>query len=204
MLTPFLEEHGFFCVGLERLTIMQKWIIIPKNTPEIITCCSKCGSGSRFECSNSFRINANGKALDVWLIYKCSACNTTLNIEILSRVKHSQIGKALYSAFVENDIDTARYYAFDSATMKRNKVVVGYENVGYDIEKSEHDGDAGRLEIVMDLKLPIRLDKLLGEGFGLSRSTVQCMLEGMEISCAEQEVSANMKVKRGLVLRVNL
>ena len=152
---------------------MQRWIIVPENTPEIIACCGKCGSGSRFECSNSFRINANGKELDVWLIYKCIVCNSTLNIEIFSRVK-------------------------------RNKVVISYENVEYSIEKSEHDGDTGKLEIVMDLKFPIRLDKLLSDGYGLPRSTIQHMIEGFKISCARQNISANMKVKDILVLEVDL
>ena len=75
--------------------------------------CSKCKKASRFACSGKFRVNANGKHLDVWLIYRCERCNTTWNQEIYARVKPSRIDKELYQAFLENDWDTALRYAGD-------------------------------------------------------------------------------------------
>ncbi|MCL2545054.1 MAG: DUF1062 domain-containing protein [Clostridia bacterium] len=73
--------------------------------------CSKCKKTSRFVCSGKFRVNANGKHLDVWLIYRCERCNTTWNQEIFARVKPSRIDKELYQAFLDNDFETAMRYA---------------------------------------------------------------------------------------------
>jgi len=73
--------------------------------------CSKCKKTSSFVCSGKFRVNANGKHLDVWLIYRCERCNTTWNQEIYARVKPSRIDKELYQAFVDNDWETALRYA---------------------------------------------------------------------------------------------
>jgi len=73
--------------------------------------CSKCKKTSRFVCSGKFRVNANGKHLDVWLIYRCERCNTTWNQEIFARVKPSRIDKELYQAFLNNDYELAMRYA---------------------------------------------------------------------------------------------
>ena len=73
--------------------------------------CSKCGKNSRFVCSGKFRVNANGKRVDVWLIYRCERCKTTWNKEIFSGVKPSRIDRELYQAFLDNDWETAMRYA---------------------------------------------------------------------------------------------
>ena len=56
-------------------------------------------------------MNANGKRLDVWLIYRCERCGATWNQEIFSRVKPSRIDKELYQAFLDNDWETAMRFA---------------------------------------------------------------------------------------------
>ena len=36
--------------------------------------CGGCGKKREFVNSGKFRVNANGKNVDVWLIYRCSKC----------------------------------------------------------------------------------------------------------------------------------
>ena len=73
--------------------------------------CKKCKRTVSFECSGKFRVNANGKLVDVWLIYRCERCGASWNREIYSRVKPSSIDKALYQGFIENDSETVALYA---------------------------------------------------------------------------------------------
>ena len=73
-----------------------------------------------FASSDLFRINANRKNLDVWLIYKCMKCNTTWNLTVLSRVTAGSIPQDLLTGFHENDIKLAKHYASDIALLKRN------------------------------------------------------------------------------------
>lgn len=108
---------------------MRKWIVTPINSPTILRNCTNCGNGSSFICSNNFRINANGKNIDVWLIYKCKECDSTLNITIMSRVKPSQIEKPLYESFEKNDHEIAMKYAFDLQILGNNKAIVSYDNI---------------------------------------------------------------------------
>ena len=41
---------------------------------KIIRRCGGCGKKMVFECAGKFRVNANGRRLDVWLIYRCQRC----------------------------------------------------------------------------------------------------------------------------------
>ncbi len=73
--------------------------------------CGKCGKQTDHICSGKFRVNANGKCLDVWLIYRCERCNNLWNMPIYSRVKPQSIPTELYQAFLENDEEVALEYA---------------------------------------------------------------------------------------------
>lgn len=48
----------------------KRWIVTPQRLPAVIRRCPKCGQKTEFENSGRFRVNANGRLLDVWLIYR--------------------------------------------------------------------------------------------------------------------------------------
>ena len=60
------------------------WQVIPLDLPTISKKCSAC-KNNEFECSKKFRVNSNKKLSDVWLIYKCTSCNSTWNMNVISR-----------------------------------------------------------------------------------------------------------------------
>ncbi|WP_455794937.1 hypothetical protein [Clostridium butyricum] len=45
--------------------IENKYKILPRKSYEIIRNCPKCGCKTNYINTNNFRVNANGKALDV-------------------------------------------------------------------------------------------------------------------------------------------
>lgn len=96
--------------------------IVPKSTPQIIRRCARC-EANRFASSNKFRINANKKVLDVWLIFKCIACDYTLNVSIFSRKSIKSIDRILLERFYKNDIELSWQYAFDPSYIERNMIV---------------------------------------------------------------------------------
>jgi len=51
---------------------------------------------------------------------KCTKCNTTCNLTILSRVAPGAIPPELLRGFHENDTDFAMIYATDKTLIKRN------------------------------------------------------------------------------------
>ncbi len=92
-----------------------------ENSLNVIHNCGGCGRKQIFVNTNSFRVNANGNKLDVWLIYQCKNCKHTLNIPIFERIKSSKIDMSLYNKFLDNDIQLAKKYGSDYAFFKSGK-----------------------------------------------------------------------------------
>lgn len=91
----------------------------------ILRRCGGCGRKTAFECSGKFRVNANGRRLDVWLIYRCERCGRTLNVPIYERVPPERLSPEMYEGFLENDRELAMEYAGDRGFLKG----LGYETV---------------------------------------------------------------------------
>ena len=78
------------------------WRIKVLNPPHLNKQCSRC-KNHKFYCSEKFRMNAQKKNIDIWLIYRCSSCDNTFNMTILSRTKSDLIDKGLFDKFSKND-----------------------------------------------------------------------------------------------------
>ena len=159
---------------------MQKtilWEIVPLNQPTISKKCSKCGTKCTFITTGNFRLNANQNKVDVWLIYQCQKCKTTWNMSILTRVNPSAIPQDLYRKFLSNDGDLARKYAFDANIHAHNNVTLNYEELDYDIRGDiillTGLSEPIRLQIVCNYTMDIRVDKILSQKLGISRSLLK-------------------------------
>lgn len=108
------------------------WEVKVKSTPALKKKCNRC-SCDRFYCSNKFRMNSQKKNIDVWLIYRCTECDSTYNLSILSRTKPEQINKDLFFKFSANDETMAWEYAFSSEIGRKNGVELDYSGVEYEI-----------------------------------------------------------------------
>lgn len=80
--------------------------------------CGGCGKTQEFVSSGRFRVNANGKRLDVWLIYRCKKCGHTLNIPIYERALRETISPELLQGFWDNDPGLAERFARDRGFFK--------------------------------------------------------------------------------------
>lgn len=108
------------------------WEVKVNNTPLLIKKCSHCDS-DRFYCSDKFRMNAQKKNIDVWLIYRCVKCDNTCNLTLLSRSKPDLIDKTLFHSFSMNDKDTAWKYAFSTEMERKNNLRLDYDSVEYEV-----------------------------------------------------------------------
>ena len=89
------------------------WNIVPTALPEVVRHCSKCGGEGAFACSGKFRVNAQRRSLDIWLIYRCRACDTTWNARVYQHISPQSLSGDLLRRFTENDENLAREYALD-------------------------------------------------------------------------------------------
>lgn len=74
-----------------------------EQTCTILHRCGGCGKKMPFASAGKFRVNANGRRLDVWLIYRCKKCGHTLNIPLYERVSPGRIPQELYEGLLDND-----------------------------------------------------------------------------------------------------
>ncbi|MDF2589802.1 MAG: hypothetical protein K0S41_3643 [Anaerocolumna sp.] len=184
----------------------QTWSINTKGTPTIIKNCSKCGKQCEFINSGNFRVNANHKMLDVWLIYQCKKCNTTWNMEILSRTNAKSIDETSYKMFLENNKDLAEKYAFDINTLSKNKAVVDFSSVSYQIQEDITNSILAEegLEVTIQCKfqIDVRLDKIISEKLNISREEVKKMCQnGLILSDSNNNIG-KVKVKDGITFQI--
>jgi hypothetical protein len=157
------------------------WRIVPLETPRVWRRCATCGTIRPFSSSDNFRINAQQRKVDVWLIYRCTACDTTWNRTIFTRCTPEEIGAELYQRLQRNDRETAWKYAFDFGLLYRlgarvdAVVQVRVEHLSRELR---HSDDGGR-QIVLELpyQCSMRLDRLLADELGVSRSCLQRWLD---------------------------
>ncbi|NLC18462.1 MAG: DUF1062 domain-containing protein [Clostridiales bacterium] len=91
------------------------------NTIKVYHRCGGCGRKRQFINTGRFRVNANGKNVDVWLIYQCIKCKHSWNLTIYERKQPSKIPADEYQKFLENDEVLAYRFGNDMAFLKRNK-----------------------------------------------------------------------------------
>lgn len=204
----------------------ETWNIVPGGVPSVRRNCPKCKIKREFINSFKFRVNANGKALDVWLIYRCEHCSTTWNMAIYERRAVETIPEKEYFGFLSNDRALAEEYGRRQDLFVKNRAEAVMEECGYRVERdgsSTHaDGEVMgeneerliRLELSQPMKL--RVDSLLAEQLGISRSAIKrwCgrgiiylagMTENGEGEEKEAEQKADLfkaKVKDGMMIGI--
>jgi hypothetical protein len=126
-------------------------------------------------CSKRFRLNFNGKLADIWLIYRCDACDHTYGLEIIERTPVSRIDPEPLSRATENDGRLAAGYARDLPLLKANGVRL-LEGDRWRIAARRSSPPAvtrsAGLTIVFPEPLVVRMDRLLASSLGLKRSEV--------------------------------
>ena len=70
--------------------------------------------------TGKFRVNANGKRVDVWLIYRCIKCKHSWNLTVYDRKNPAKIPPYEYELFMENDSELAYRYGNNIEFLKRN------------------------------------------------------------------------------------
>jgi len=161
-------------------TLRVTWQVAPLRPPLVRRHCSRCSIEMPFACSRKFRTNAQKKRIDVWLIYRCSACDEVWNLPIFERVATSDLAPDAFEAIARNDPALALRHALDRARLARHGVTCELPEIS--IRKSPIEGcadSAGAIAITILLALPcvVRLDRLLANELGVSRAQLGRLLD---------------------------
>ncbi|MEA5004363.1 MAG: DUF1062 domain-containing protein [Christensenella sp.] len=150
------------------------WEVKIFSPPEAIRYCAKCGRPTGYIPTGAFRINAQQKQLDIWLIYQCVHCGCTWNLTIYSRVNPQSVGRELLERFMKNDGSLVWKYAMDVGLLERNGAIAGmprYEIAGSAVDFAQDVA----VRIVSAYPLRQRVAKLLREKLAISKRSFEEM-----------------------------
>ncbi|WP_433902557.1 DUF1062 domain-containing protein [Sphingobacterium puteale] len=184
---------------------MQKkyiWAVSPKNTPLLKKSCSHCDS-KQFYCSEKFRINAQKKNVDVWLIYRCVKCDSTYNLTIFSRTRPTAIDSILFNKFQNNDTEQAWKYAFSEEMRKKNKVKADLVSVTYTLQYDQISSDELlslnerilTFEVDYPFDFQLRLSSLIRTCLNLSSRQLDQLITQEAITVAGKKLQKKHKLK---------
>ncbi|TCO62703.1 hypothetical protein EV192_102842 [Actinocrispum wychmicini] len=158
------------------------WVVRELGLPAIGKACASCRS-TRHRPTGKFRVNASGKLLDVWLLIRCELCGRTSKIPVHERVHVQALEHERLLKFENNDPAMVRHLAMNAALAGYQLDWSGTWELETDMPFYDLKSDPAPLEVFVrfELPAPIRVEKLLTTGFGLSRSTVRDMVDSGRI-----------------------
>ncbi|HET8987640.1 MAG TPA: DUF1062 domain-containing protein, partial [Humibacillus sp.] len=133
-----------------------------------------CAS-TRFRASGTFRVNANHKLLDAWLLALCTVCGDTTKLTVLERINVRSMRPELLDRLHHNDHGLVAELLQDPVVRRRNRIALDWDNAWrLDTDGSAQLGD-GAIDVSVRFaaRIPVRPVRLIAEGFGISRAEVE-------------------------------
>ena len=175
------------------------WKIEYQQPPAVIRFCKRCKTKTAYVSSGQFRINANGKVLDIWLIYCCRECGQIWKLEVKSRVSLNSIPKALLKQYMENDIRLSFCCAMDVDLLAQAGVEIGktqFEVVGEALDFSKEH----KITITSQFPAPVRVPSVLRKKLGWSSKEFQQAVREGRLIAQDGRNLRTCKVDKELVV----
>lgn len=152
------------------------WAVRQSGLPTVIKPCLNCSS-TRHHASGKFRVNANGKLLDVWLLLLCDACGGTSKVPVHERIHVQSLATARRVAYEANDPAAVREQTMSASLAAKNGYRLDWAGTWVlDTDApfySADDPEPLKVLVSFELPAPIRVERLLMQGLGLSRNQVR-------------------------------
>jgi hypothetical protein len=155
------------------------WAVRECGLPAVVKPCPDC-SGTRHLPSGKFRVNANGKLLDVWLLLCCAACGRTSKVPVCQRVHVRSLEHARRLAYETNDPAMVRELTMSESLAAKNGYRLDWTG-SWELQTGTpcywpDDPVPLRILISFELPAPVRVERLLTLGLGRSRAQVRRMV----------------------------
>ncbi|WP_329294471.1 DUF1062 domain-containing protein [Streptomyces pseudovenezuelae] len=166
--------------------MLTNWVVMPTCLPLVLRRCHTCAS-DRFRADGRFRVNANHKLLDIWLLVLCTACGETAKLTVLERTHVRSVRPELLDRLHDNDPALAAELLQDPVVRRRNRIALDWNDAWrLDTGGSAHlDREVIDVSVRFGARIPVRPVRLIAEGCGLSRAEVERLItEGNLVSVA--------------------
>ncbi|MEV0149434.1 MULTISPECIES: DUF1062 domain-containing protein [unclassified Nonomuraea] len=133
-----------------------------------------CRSESATTGEGRFRVNANGKLLDVWLLVRCVSCDRTIKLAVHERTPVTSFDPAELDGYHANDPELVASRLLDPLLARRNRFALDWQGA-WRLDTPSAWLDQGwpvQVEVVFHDPVPVRPERLIAQGLGLSRNEV--------------------------------
>jgi hypothetical protein len=164
--------------------VLTNWVVMPTCLPLVLRRCHACAS-ERFQANGKFRVNANHKLLDAWLLVLCTACGETAKLTVLERMNVRSVRPALLDRLHDNDPGLAAELLQDPVVRRRNRIALDWDDAWrLDTGGSDHlDREVIDVSVRFAARIPVRPVRLVAEGCGLPLAAVERLItEGRLVS----------------------
>ncbi|MFE9644687.1 DUF1062 domain-containing protein [Streptomyces sp. NPDC006365] len=160
---------------------------MPTCLPTVLRRCHACAS-ERFRANGKFRVNANHKLLDAWLLVLCTACGDTAKLTVLERMNVRSVRAELLDRMHDNDSGLAAELLQDPVVRRRNRIALDWAgawrlDTGGSDQLDREVSDVLDVSVRFAARIPVRPVRLIAEGCRLSRAEVERLItEGKLVS----------------------
>ncbi|HEY1915442.1 MAG TPA: DUF1062 domain-containing protein [Streptosporangiaceae bacterium] len=154
---------------------MLPWVVRRTRLPALSVRCPDCPSQSATTGEGRFRVNANGKRLDVWLLIRCLSCDRTGKLTVHERAPGWAIDPAELHGYHANDPQLVASTLLGSLLAQRNRFTLDWTGAWRLETPPAMLGQAWpvQVEVRFEDPVPVRPDRLIALGLGLSRNQVR-------------------------------
>ncbi|MFI7576884.1 DUF1062 domain-containing protein [Micromonospora sp. NPDC049497] len=153
---------------------MLPWFVRRTRLPLLSLRCVDCRSESATTGEGRFRVNANGNLLDVWLLVRCVSCDRTSKLTVHERAPVRSLDPAELHGYHVNDPDVVASRLLDPLLARRNRFSLDWTGAWRLDAPSTWLDEAWpvQVEVVFEDPVPVRPERLIAHGLGLSRNEV--------------------------------
>ncbi|MCO5970194.1 DUF1062 domain-containing protein [Actinoallomurus soli] len=153
---------------------MLPWVVRRTRLPLLSLRCVDCRSESATTGEGRFRVNANAKWLGVWLLVRCVSCDRTSKLTGHERAPVSSFDPAELHGYRVNDPELVAARLLDPLIARRNRFTLDWTGAWRLDAPSARLDEAlpVQVEVVFEDPVPVRPERLIAQGLGLSRNEV--------------------------------
>ncbi|MGW0420644.1 DUF1062 domain-containing protein [Streptomyces sp. NPDC003015] len=164
--------------------MLTDWVVMPTCLPLVLRRCHSCAS-QRFRANGKFRVNANHKLIDAWLLVLCTVCGDTAKLTVLERSHVRSVRPELLDRLHANDPVLAAELLQDPVLRRRNRIALDWDGTWrLDTGGTGHlNHEVIDVSVRFAARIPVRPVRLIAEGCGLSRAEAERLItEGKLVS----------------------
>jgi len=161
------------------------WQIQRTSLPSVRRTCPDCTT-SVSVTTGKFRVNANGKLLDVWLLTRCAHCGHNARIKVHHRTHVQSFDPEKLSGYMDNDPELVAETLFDPLIARRNHYTLDWTDA-WKLTVPENQPVVDwrmNVQVHFDIPVPVRPVRIIAQGLQLSRGEVERMITDGRITSA--------------------